>query len=156
MTVRVSVDCEHGIRPDVRGRVRGGMRALEPLVRDAVRAAFAAEAVRDGNVTVTLVGDAMIADLNQQYLSRRGPTDVIAFPLYEDGEAPIGDVYIDLDQVVRQAEAAGVSTHEEIARLAVHGALHVLGHVHPEGVGRTRCNMWTIQERIVADLMRSP
>jgi probable rRNA maturation factor len=153
MTLRVSVSLESGMRTVLRGRVPGGQRAVEKLVRDAVRATFAAEKVPDGGVSVTLVGDDGIAALNRQYLARNGATDVIAFPLYERGEPPVGDVYIGLDQAVRQAEVVGVSAAEEIARLAVHGALHVLGHVHPEGAGRTRSNMWKIQERIVAGVM---
>lgn len=153
MTLRISVGFDEGMRPVPRGLVPGGMRAIEKLVRDAVRATFAAEGVRDGTVSVTFVADDAIAALNHQYLARNGPTDVIAFPLYEQGEAPIGDVYIDLEQAARQADAIAVGPAEEVARLAVHGALHVLGHVHPEGVGRTRSNMWKIQERIVADLM---
>jgi len=153
MTVSISVGFDDGVGPASRGLVQGGMRTIGKLVRDAVRATFAAEGVRDGTVSVTLVGDEAIAELNRQYLSREGPTDVIAFPLYEQGEAPIGDVYIDLDQAARQAEAEGIPASEEIVRLAVHGALHVLGHVHPEGAGRTRSNMWKIQERIIAQLM---
>lgn len=153
MTVRVSVGFEHGMRPALRGRVPGGVRAVEKLVRDAVLATFAAEEKRDGTVSVTFVGDDGIAALNRQYLARDGATDVIAFPLYESGETPIGDVYIGLDQAVRQSEAVGVSAAEEIARLAVHGALHVLGHVHPEGAGRTRSGMWRLQERVVAGVM---
>jgi probable rRNA maturation factor len=153
MTVSVSVGFDDGMRRVPRGMVPGGARAIEKLVRDAVRATFAAEGVRDGAVSVTLVDDDAIAELNLQYLSREGPTDVIAFPLYEHGEVPIGDVYIDLDQAARQAGSVGVGAAEEIVRLTVHGALHVLGHVHPEGPGRTRSNMWKLQERIVEELM---
>jgi probable rRNA maturation factor len=41
---------------------------------------------------------------------------------------------------------------EELARVAVHGALHVLGHDHPEGAGRVHSAMWRLQETIVAQV----
>jgi probable rRNA maturation factor len=43
-----------------------------------------------------------------------------------------------------------VSEREEIARLVVHGTLHVAGHDHPDGESRTRSPMWKRQERILA------
>jgi probable rRNA maturation factor len=80
---------------------------------------------------------------------------VLSFALYEPGEPPVGDVYIGLEQALRQAEEAGIDPREEVARLAVHGSLHVLGHDHPKGVGRTRSAMWIMQEQIVGRVMNA-
>ncbi len=125
---------------------------LEALLTRAVVAAAAARPVADGEISLTLLGDAAIADLNRRFLAHEGPTDVIAFALYEEGETPVGDVYLGYEQAVRQAGENGIPLEQELARLAVHGTLHVLGEEHPEGEDRLQSGMWTLQERIVAGL----
>ncbi len=126
--------------------------ALEALLTRAVVAAAAARHVADGEISLALLGDAAIADLNLRFLGHEGPTDVIAFALYDEGEAPVGDVYLGYEQAVRQAGEHGVPVAQELARLAVHGTLHVLGEDHPEGEDRLQSGMWALQERIVAGL----
>jgi probable rRNA maturation factor len=133
-------------------RLPGGRPRLARLVRRAVRAALDAKRVAGAEITVALLGDAGIADLNRRYLGHDGPTDVLAFPLFGPGEPVLGDVCIGLAQTMRQAAALDVPLAEEIARLAVHGTLHVLGLDHPEGPGRKASAMWRLQERIVAQL----
>ncbi|HEX7091474.1 MAG TPA: rRNA maturation RNase YbeY [Longimicrobiales bacterium] len=127
-------------------------RALERLLGRAARATLAAEGVTRGELSLTLLSDSAMTELNRRYLGRRGPTDVIAFPLYEGDEAPVGDVYIGYDQALRQAAALGVPAAEELARLAIHGTLHILGYDHPEGQ-RERSRMWQVQERILREVM---
>jgi probable rRNA maturation factor len=122
-----------------------------PLVR-AVQATLRDRAVTDAEISLTLLGDAEIQALNQRYLGHDGPTDVLSFPLYEPGEPPVGDIYIGYAQALRQAEALGVPESEELARLAVHGTLHVLGYDHPEGEDRESSEMWRLQEEILARL----
>lgn len=145
----------------VRIRIQASAAALEALgdqalprerIRAGARAAFRAAGVREGEVSVTLVGDPEITALNEQYLEHAGPTDVISFPLYEDPEPVLGDVYIGAVQAVREARARRIPLAQELLRLAVHGVLHVLGHDHPEGEARTRSEMWRLQERIVAEV----
>jgi probable rRNA maturation factor len=126
--------------------------ATAALLRRAARAALAAEAT-DAELSITLLDDPAIADMNRQWLLHEGPTDVISFPLYEPGDDVVGDVYICYDQVVRQARDHDVPVREELVRVAVHGTLHVLGHDHPDGSARLRSAMWRRQERIVAEVM---
>jgi probable rRNA maturation factor len=121
-------------------------------LRAAVRAAFRAESVREGEVSLTLLGDDEIAALNAQYLRHEGPTDVISFALYEPPEPVLGDVYVGVGQAVREARARRLPLEQELVRLAVHGVLHVLGHDHPAGDERVRSPMWQLQERIVAEV----
>lgn len=110
--------------------------------------------------------------LNRRATGRRGLTDVIAFRLPQPDGAILGDVYI-CPAAARQFVAGGraiarsggprnvrpsarpsdrLQLEEELVRLAVHGTLHVLGHDHPEGPGRTRSAMWRRQERYVEAL----
>lgn len=125
--------------------------ATAALLRRAVRAALAD--VADAEVSLTLLDDDGIAALNQQWLKHDGPTDVISFPLYEPGESVVGDVYVGFDQVVRQARENDAPVREELARVAIHGTLHVLGYDHPDGRARLRSKMWKRQERIVREVM---
>lgn len=156
MARRIAVQYGDGARASVRAAL--GPRAgpeVTALARRAVLATLRAEGVRDAELSVSLLGDAEIAALNERYLSHDVPTDVLSFPLYEAGESPVGDICIGVDQAVRQAASLGVQVDEELVRLAVHGTLHVLGHVHPEGDARVRSEMWRRQERVVAEVMAS-
>jgi probable rRNA maturation factor len=126
---------------------------LKRLVAKAVRATLRHGRVRDAEVSVALMDDAGIIDMNDRFLGHSGVTDVISFPLYDEGEPPVGDIYIGLEQALRQAASAGIDPAEEVVRLAVHGTLHVLGHDHPKGSGRTESEMWRLQEQIVADVV---
>jgi probable rRNA maturation factor len=127
----------------------GGRRGITRLVRRAVKAALGGTAVRDAELSIAIIADDQIAALHERYLGAPTPTDVLSFPLHEDGEAPLGDVYIGLLQAARQAERIGVPLDEELARLAIHGTLHILGYDHPEGAGREKSRMWKLQEQIL-------
>jgi probable rRNA maturation factor len=125
---------------------------LEDHLRRAVEAALAAGGAAAGALSVTLLDDAHMSELNGLYLGHDGPTDVLSFALHEEGEDPIGDVYIGYDQALRQADEHGEEPWRELARLAIHGTLHVLGHDHPEGDERIDCDMWTLQEQVLEAL----
>jgi len=78
-------------------------------------------------------------------------TDVIAFaftPVRARGPL-VGDIYIAPDVARAQARRLGVPVREELARLVVHGTLHVTGHDHPAGAARTRSRMWRRQEALL-------
>ena len=131
-----------------------GVRAPRRLLQRAVRAACAALGVGDAEISLALLGDGDITALNRQHLGRDYAPDVLSFALYEPGERVVGDVYVGIEQAVRQANEAGVPVREELVRLAVHGTLHVLGMDHPEGAAkRSRSAMFRRQETIVRDLL---
>lgn len=115
----------------------------------ALRETARREGVARADLSVAYLGDAEIAALHERHLGRAGPTDVLAFALHDDGEDPVGDIYVGHDQALRQAAEAGAEPGEEMVRLAVHGALHVLGHDHPAGPERDECRMFRAQEEIV-------
>jgi probable rRNA maturation factor len=118
-------------------------------IEAAVRHALHAEGVAAAEISVALVSDGEIAALNQAYLSHAGPTDVISFHLHGQGEPPLGDVYVGVEQAARQAAGFGASSAEEVLRLAVHGTLHVLGWDHPEGEERAGSEMFLRQEALL-------
>ena len=123
-------------------------------VEEAVRWTLAQEGVDRAELSVVFLSDTEIAALNEQYLDHEGPTDVISFPLHVPGQPPLGDVYVGLEQALRQAGEIGVDPSEELLRLAIHGTLHVLGHDHPETDARVSSAMWRRQERLVRRLAR--
>jgi probable rRNA maturation factor len=88
-------------------------------------------------VSVLLVDDARIRQLNREWRHQDMPTDVLSWPQEEAGERAVGaaltpdvlgDVAISLDTAARQAQARGWSLADETALLLVHGILHLLGH----------------------------
>jgi probable rRNA maturation factor len=89
----------------------------------------------DGELSVLIVDDPQIAELNQQYLLREGPTNVIAFPMRE-GEFPhitpnlLGDVVISVDTAEREAASAGMNLEDRFLELLIHGILHLFGYDH--------------------------
>jgi probable rRNA maturation factor len=109
-----------------------------------------AEGVRSAELSIAFVTGPAMARLNARHLGRRSLTDVIAFPFERvDGSPVVGDVYIAPEAARANARRNGVPVREELARLVVHGTLHVLGHDHPS-VGREASPMWQRQERLLA------
>jgi probable rRNA maturation factor len=89
----------------------------------------------DAELSLRLVDDAAIADLNARYRGRPRATDVLSFSLLEGPHAErrgalLGDVVISLETAERQARRARRSLDEEVLRLLIHGALHLVGHDH--------------------------
>ena len=121
-------------------------------VKKLVEATLHAERIRNAMISITFVGRTSIAKLNARYLRHVGPTDVISFGLGRDAARmpAVGDIYICPDIARANARRNGVTVSDELARLVVHGALHVAGHDHPEGEARTKSRMWKRQERILA------
>ena len=90
---------------------------------------------------IKAVDEATIAELNQRWMAKEGPTDVLAFPMdelrpgrvsEEPEEGVLGDLVLCPAVAGRQGEAAGHGTTAEIELLTVHGILHLLGYDHAE------------------------
>ena len=103
-------------------------------VAEIARTVLRAEKARDALVSITFVSPRRIATLNARHLRHRGPTDVISFGFQRAaGRDPvIGDIYIAPAVARENARTNRVGVREEIARLVVHGVLHVLGHDHAD------------------------
>lgn len=107
------------------------------LLRKRAGCVLADLGAEDRELSVCLIGDAEIAELNAAWRGRSGPTDVLSFSLDEGeyagfGGPLLGDVVIGLGVAERQAEGYGASLDDEVARLLIHGVLHLLGHDHQE------------------------
>ena len=109
-------------------------------LRDAVAAALTAAGVGDGHVSVELVSESRIRELNREHRGRDRPTDVLAFPVDGPGAVPgpreLGDVVVCPEQSPDLTEAA------------VHGVLHLCGLDHERDSGE----MLELQRRVLGSL----
>lgn len=113
----------------------------EPLV-ELARVAMEAENLPSSTqVSITLVTDARMAELNAEHLGKTGSTDVLSFPIEDfsmgartvGADGPpllLGDIVICPSVVRSNASAAAVAFEEEMALMVVHGVLHLLGRDH--------------------------
>lgn len=126
-------------------RIRAPARSERPanfdLARLRSRAGRALRALGHGRseVSLSLVDDDEIAELNRIWHGKKGPTDVLSFSLFEGEHREyrgrmLGDIVIGLATAQRQARRRHRSIDDEVARLLVHGLLHLLGHDHERPV----------------------
>jgi len=117
------------LRVDVEVTNVSGKPALSRrVVEKMVRAVLRGEAVRRGHLAALFVDRRTIQDLNARFLRRRRPTDVLTFPLSEDASRLEGEIYVCVDVAREQARRYHVSIRQELARLLIHGVLHLLGY----------------------------
>lgn len=114
----------------------------------------------DMECALLLVDEETIAGLNEQYLGKQGPTDVLAFPIDEPGETPpgapsiLGDVVLCPTVAHGQAASFDRTPHEEVRLLTVHGILHLLGMDHATPVEETE--MFGLTDRLLASYAQGP
>jgi len=100
-------------------------------LRKACLRALRAEGVRrDAELSVAVVSESEMSELNQRYLNRDGPTDVLAFPMQEEDTRSylLGDVIICPDFIRERKNQYDVNDGKELEFVAVHGVLHLLGY----------------------------
>lgn len=110
------------------------------LIRRCCQAVLSFEGfTQDAEVSVSFVSNNEIKNLNKAFRNKDSVTDVLSFPLGENGKfdinketgcAQLGDVVISLETAMRQAEIYGHSLEREIGFLTVHSMLHLLGYDH--------------------------
>ena len=125
-------------------RVRIEQVAPLPDVFDPMGLGFLLESVlmdhdADGRITLVLADDAMLRRLNGQFKGAFVPTDVLSFdladPVHPDCD-DLGEIYISVDRAEFQAREGSRCLSEELAWLAVHGILHLLGYKHDSAGSR--------------------
>jgi len=90
--------------------------------------------LEQAELSILLVNDKRMAELNQFYRHKSGPTNVLSFPMpsgeTQTGGTMLGDIVISVDKARREAELRNISCHRRIERLLVHGFVHLLGYDH--------------------------
>lgn len=115
-------------------------KGLRPLVRKCCQAVLAAENFSSpAEVSVLFVDNERIQQLNKLYRDKDKPTDVLSFPLGENGVYDVnnetgacllGDVVISIETALKQAKIYDHSLEREVGFLTVHSMLHLLGYDH--------------------------
>jgi probable rRNA maturation factor len=120
-------------------------------VRSVIRSAAAVPEVSarlpdaDWEMTLRISGDRELRRLNRRFLGEDHATDVLSFPSGDSAAgAYLGDIVISWPAVTRQAGEFGHSEDSEVALLAVHGFLHLLGWDHSTPVEETEMNRLTL------------
>ena len=148
----------------------GGTNPYKPLLTRVITAALAAEHVPiPCGVDVLLTTDEGIREINLEQRQIDAATDVLSFPMLEltpgtppdgtgedeldpeTGLCPLGDMVISVDRAKAQAEEFGHSVQREIAYLAVHSVLHLLGYDHLDE-GPQKARMRAREEAILEEL----
>jgi probable rRNA maturation factor len=114
--------------------------AFRASLESVARRVLEAEGVGAAELSVTVTDDETVRSLNRLYAGEDAVTDVLSFSQREGEEfaappgsaPPLGDVIIAYPQAARQARERGKSSETEVARLLIHGILHLLGYDHAE------------------------
>jgi len=103
-----------------------------------------------------IISNQEIASINQKWLHKQGPTDVLSFPIYSDeslntlDHIELGDIFISLEKAVEQSYEYKHTIYREMLWLASHGFLHLLGWEHHSDLDLD--NMLNFQEYLITQL----
>jgi probable rRNA maturation factor len=153
-------------RIDVRSTLPFIGRKLDiALLRRSIRTALNAEgADRPCEISVLITDDEGIRLVNKEFRRKDTPTDVLSFPMLEllpgefkpdlrdinrdTGCLPLGDIVLSADRIAVQAREYGQSVSREMAYLAIHSVLHLLGYDHMDE-GKDKRRMRAREEEIL-------
>jgi len=110
-------------------------RINEALVQRAADQLLVSTGMAEAELSILLVDDQQIAELNRTWRHKKGPTNVLAFPLTEGEDSAmamnlLGDIVISVETAAREAKQEGLSLHSRLQVLLVHGFLHLIGYDH--------------------------
>src|ERR1700760_4858684 len=97
-------------------------------VKAWVKSTIAAEGCRLQELNYIFCSDAYLLQINQQYLDHDTYTDIITFDNTEKEKVIEGDIFISIDRIRENAEKFGTGETNELHRVIIHGALHLLGY----------------------------
>ena len=118
-------------------------RIAKKKLRQTAKAILNALDCPNAELSILIVDDRQIAKINRQFLNRKGPTNVIAFPMQEGQFSEIapnllGDVVISVETAQHEAQNAGLRLEDRFNQLLIHGILHLLGYDHLETKSEAR------------------
>ena len=134
---------------------------LRMLIRRCCHAVLQLEQFPDSaEISVSFVDNEQIREMNAQYRGKDAETDVLSFPMGENGNYDVnhetgakilGDIVISMPKAVEQAKTYGHSLEREVGFLTAHSMLHLLGYDHEEG-GLARVRMREKEEYVMRQL----
>jgi probable rRNA maturation factor len=115
--IRIQIAFEAAAHPENEDRLR---QAVQSILEDA--------GIRQGSISIAIVDDPTIHDVNRRFLDHDFPTDVISFVL-EEGEGYLeGEIVASIDTAARTAASLDWSADDELLLYVIHGALHLVGY----------------------------
>ena len=136
-------------------------KGLRMLIRRCCTAVLVMEDFQsDAEVSVRIVDNEQIRELNKKYREIDKATDVLSFPLgvegeydvnLDTGEAELGDIVLSLEMAMDQAQRYGHGLEREVGYLTVHSMLHLLGYDHEKG-GLELVRMREKEEKALTEL----
>lgn len=104
------------------------------MIRKKAQVILNALGLHDDELSILIVDDPQIAEMNQAYRNKPGPTNVLSFSMREGefgGITPLlGDVVISADTAKKEADDAKITLEERLSQLLVHGILHLVDYDH--------------------------
>jgi len=91
--------------------------------------------LQNPEISILLLDDPQIRELNREYRKKDKPTDVLSFPMLDDTDENVqpqllGDIVISVETAEKQAQKRKGSLYNELSTLLIHGTLHLLGYDH--------------------------
>ena len=115
LEIAVAHECPSAVVDAMRLR-----RAVKSILNDA--------GIASGEVSIAVVDDARMHELNRRYLAHDYPTDVLSFVLARDGDRLDGQIVVSADYAAREAARYGWNADDELLLYTIHGALHLVGY----------------------------
>jgi probable rRNA maturation factor len=97
-------------------------------VRKWITEAIVAEGFKLAELTYVFCSDEYLLQINQQYLDHDTYTDIITFDNSEERNTIAGDIFISIERIKENAAKFAVTEAQELHRVVIHGALHLLGY----------------------------
>ena len=98
------------------------------VLKNKINGIFLKEKKKYSNISFIFCSDKYLLSINNKFLGHNTYTDIITFPLNEEGEAISGEIYISVDRIRENAVNEGCTIKNELYRVLFHGVLHLCGY----------------------------
>ncbi len=97
-------------------------------LREAIGSILAESSTVSAEISLAIVDDPTLHELNRKYLDHDNPTDVLSFVLEQDGSHLIGEIVVSAETAVAAASDYGWDAASELLLYVIHGTLHLVGY----------------------------
>jgi probable rRNA maturation factor len=104
------------------------LKVKKRQIKDIAQTVLSKEGISEAEINIILVDDNYIIRLNHEFLNKEKTTDVISFNLTDNRDRQlVGEIYANVEQIIRQAGDYHVPFNKELSRIIIHGLLHLIG-----------------------------
>jgi len=133
--------------------IRSNIHISEKKIQAIVSSVLRITREKPKSVSIHLIGDTKMKQLNNQFRKKNSTTDVLSFAIQE-GEHffdsdELGEIFISIPRIKRQAKQNRIPFPEEFQRMLIHGMLHLLGYDHTKP--KEAKKMFLLQEKILKE-----